>query len=187
MEPLAFYLPTVPFSVIDAVNRYAAATGSPRYACASSGADYNGHHVAVTFNTFRGYWIAEYMWAGRNVIGRGSLAEALTEGKRLHARGAKGATVTAVYPEPRASDRHVAPEARDWFSTVCRAAGMLEGSEGRPAWRTELHDLVSDAFNCEAHFGVPAIGFLTQARDAADYKERVERFLAERRAERRGA
>jgi hypothetical protein len=90
---IALWLPTRPLSLIDMINRRAAATGSPRYASLAESADYNGHHVGVTFNDYRRYWVAEYTWAGRVVIGRGSLEECLRAAKREYDRGAKGATV----------------------------------------------------------------------------------------------
>ena len=70
-----FWIPTRPYSLIDAINRMAAATGSPRYAELATYADYNGHYVTVSFNEYRRYWVAEYTWAGRVVIGRGTLAD----------------------------------------------------------------------------------------------------------------
>lgn len=58
-----YWLPTRPYNVIAAINRMAAATGSPRYAMAAHGADYNGHSVGVYWNHYRGYWLAEYTWS----------------------------------------------------------------------------------------------------------------------------
>lgn len=54
-----YWFPTRPYSLIDAVNRMAAATGSCRYAQLSHYADYNGHHVTVTFNDYRRYWVTQ--------------------------------------------------------------------------------------------------------------------------------
>ena len=60
---LTFHLPVRPYSPIDALNRRAAALGSPGYAQATAYADYNGHHVTLSYNSYRGYYIAQYFWA----------------------------------------------------------------------------------------------------------------------------
>ncbi len=87
----AFHLPVRPYSPIDALNRRAAALGSPRCAELTSHADYNGHHVTVSWNSYRNYYVAEYTWAGRVVLARGSfevcLAAALAEYRRGSADG----------------------------------------------------------------------------------------------------
>lgn len=66
-----YHTPCRPFGIIDAHNRSAAATGGIRYASAAMGANYNGHHVVVEWNSFRGHYVAGYMWAGWHVIARG--------------------------------------------------------------------------------------------------------------------
>src|SRR5215470_7087423 len=50
-----YWLPTRPYTLVDAVNRCAAATGSVRYAMLAADANYNGHHVTVTYNNYRDY------------------------------------------------------------------------------------------------------------------------------------
>lgn len=92
-----FHIPTRPYSPIDAHNRRAAAVGSPRYAAAASNANYNGHRVSVTWNDYRGYYIAEYYWAGRVVLARGSFEQCLRAAVEEHNRGALGSSVV-VYP-----------------------------------------------------------------------------------------
>lgn len=80
-----FELPTRPYSPIDALNRRAAATGSLGYAMRAAGASYNGHRVTVAFNSHRKYWTAEYYWAGRIVLERGSFEDCRAAVSRRHA------------------------------------------------------------------------------------------------------
>jgi hypothetical protein len=96
-----FHLPTRPYSPIDALNRRAAAIGSPRYVMATEYADYNGHHVTVSWNSYRGYYIAQYYWAERIVLERGSFADCLRVALKEYARGALGASAEIA---PRADD-----------------------------------------------------------------------------------
>jgi hypothetical protein len=93
-----FYIPVRPYSPIDAHNRAAAAKGSPRYAQAAAHADYNGHHVTLSWNDYRGYYVAQYFWAGRVVIARGDFASCLRAVVAEHARGALGASASIVVP-----------------------------------------------------------------------------------------
>ena len=90
MPEIEFHVPERPYTPIDALNRRAAAVGSPRYAALTSHADYNGHQVTVAFNDYRQYYTAEYFWAGRQVLARGSFEACLQAALREHARGALG-------------------------------------------------------------------------------------------------
>lgn len=92
----AYHLPTIAYTPIDALNRRAAAVGSPGYAQAAAYADYNGHRVTVTWNDYRGYYIAEYFWAGRVVLARGTFAQCLTAALAEYGRGALGTSVWAT-------------------------------------------------------------------------------------------
>lgn len=88
-----YHLPVRPFSPIDALNRRAAALGSPSYASGASHADYNGHHVTVSWNEYRKYYVCEYTWAGRIVLARGSAEECTAAAVAEYNRGALGASV----------------------------------------------------------------------------------------------
>jgi hypothetical protein len=96
-----FHVPVRPYSPIDALNRRAAAMGSPRYASGAAYADYNGHHVNVWWNSYRGYYIAEYFWAGRIVLARGEFGTCLVAALNEYDRGALGASVSVT---PREDD-----------------------------------------------------------------------------------
>jgi len=90
-----FWLSTRPYTLVDAINRAAAATGSVRYAQAAAGANYNGHSVSVAWNEYRKYWVTEYYWGERVVLYRGrSLEQALQAAKQEYDRGALGARCT---------------------------------------------------------------------------------------------
>lgn len=96
-----FYAPEIPFTPIDALNRRAAAVGSVGYAQAAAGANYNGHRVTVNWNDYRGYYIAQYYWGERRVLGRGTFGEALAAALREYKRGALGCSITV---SPREGD-----------------------------------------------------------------------------------
>ena len=88
-----YWIPTRPYSLIDAVNRAAAATGSIRYAKLASDASYNGHSVTVTYNDYRDYCLCEHFWGGRVVHARGSMESALRAGRREYDLGHRGTRV----------------------------------------------------------------------------------------------
>src|ERR1700722_10981800 len=96
-----FHLPVRPYSPIDALNRRAAALGSQRYAELTGHADYNGHHVTLSWNSYRGYYVAEYTWAGRVVIARGDFVHCLAAVLAEYRRGALGASASV---SPREDD-----------------------------------------------------------------------------------
>lgn len=180
-KEIAYSLPQRPFGVIDAINRQAAATGSVRYAMGAADADYNGHFVSVYFNGYRGYWLAEYTWAGRNVLCRGSLASCLDAAKREYDRGALGSEVVARYPTKKDfSDDHDPSETAEEFARLCVAAGYGEdlGEKGRPSWWTPLHDRVSDALWMERHGLAPAVGFLANSKTVEEYEAKLEAHRA---------
>lgn len=87
------HLPIRPYSPIDALNRRAAALGSPRYAQAASHANYNGHNVTVSWNDYKKYYVCSYTWAGRIVLARGTLEECTAAAVAEYNRGALGASV----------------------------------------------------------------------------------------------
>lgn len=120
---IEFHLPVRPYSPIDAHNRAAAAKGSPRYAQATACASYNGHHVTLSWNDYRRYYVAEYFWAGRVVLGRGSFANCLRAVLDEYARGDLGASAAICVP---ANDAEALTLARS-------APGVVEGS----LWREE--------------------------------------------------
>jgi len=89
-----YWLPTRPYTLVDAVNRGAAATGSVRYAQQAANSGYNGHSVSVTYNDFRNYCICEHYWGGRIVHARGSMETALRAGRSEYDLGHRGTCVT---------------------------------------------------------------------------------------------
>lgn len=88
-----FFAPTRPYDIIAAINRVAVATGSTVNAYKATNADYNGHSVTVGFNKYRGYWIAEHFWAGRNVLCRGQFEDCLKAAITEYNRGALGSSI----------------------------------------------------------------------------------------------
>ncbi len=181
-----FWLPTRPYNVIAAINRMAAATGSMRYASQAAHADYNGHHVTVNFNEYRGYWIAEYFWAGRVVLARGSLREVLRAAKAEHDRGALGSAATASYPKRLgAFGDHKPTETAEDFIALCAEFGFVSEDAQkthRDSWWTPLHDKVNDAMSYEKHGLAPAVGFLANSKTVEEYEAKIDAFIAERKA-----
>jgi len=186
-EKLQLWLPTRPYTLVDAVNRMAAATGSPGYAVAASGADYNGHHVSVFWNSYRGYWISEYFWAGRVVLARGTLAQCLVAAREEYNRGAKGATVLVHVdseltdtmttlgdkPEPTVSEKDL---------RLAEDLGYLpyskEADEAHLAsFRDARFEHVGMALTWERKMGVPAVGLLVNSATAEEYKIKLQAAL----------
>jgi hypothetical protein len=113
-----FHIPVRPFSPIDAHNRAAAAKGSPAYAQATALADYNGHHVSLSWNDYRRYYVAEYFWAGRVVLARGDFATCLRAVVDEHARGALGSSASVV----------VSADDADALAVARGESALVEGS-----------------------------------------------------------
>lgn len=155
-------------TIIDLINRSAAATGSMRLAAAASHADYNGHTVRVWFNDYRRYWIAEYHWAERVVLGRGSFENCLEAAMREFNRGAAFAEVKVTSPRELSQEQ------------ACRAAGLVPEDEVQAETDPKFAE-VGNALWYERHFGIPATHFLIQARDMDEYKAMVDAEFATRR------
>ncbi len=176
-----------PYSIIDAINRVAASTGSMGYAMAAGSADYNGHHVRVYWNEYRGYWLAEYQWGERVVLTRGSLENALRAAAREYGRGAKGASATAFVD---LATMHVKATVADLEAAVAVAEGLgyvverltgadLEAERSKEYatvkaadWWTWKHASAAEAVRLEKQ-GFPAISALLAATDADDYMRRT--------------
>lgn len=126
-----FHVPIRPYGPIDALNMRAAALGSPPYAAATHHANYNGHRVSVAFNDYRQYHTAEYFWAGRVVLARGSFANCLRAALDEFNRGALGASVI-VHARPGDADELALCEAEPLL-----VPGALPRSSEWYTWRHE--------------------------------------------------
>lgn len=132
-----YHIPERPYSPIDALNRRAAALGSPGYAMATAGADYNGHRVGLSWNSYRGYYIAEYTWLGRQVIARGDFAACLAAVLREQARGALG---SCAQISPREDDAEAI--------ALCEATPELVAGDLNSAdrsWYTWRHQCAAES------------------------------------------
>jgi hypothetical protein len=171
------WLPTIPYSLIDCINRVAAAQGSPRYAMAASDADYNGHYVIVDQSPVRPGWRAHYTWAGINWLTRGAdVRHALRVAHDEYKRGAKGATVLAAAIPEDAVD-------------FARSLGYVDYSEEIGAahyatWKDARFEEVGSAMRYERQLGCPAVGFLANSKTLEEYKAKVDAFFQEQRARR---
>ena len=173
-----FHLPVRPYSPIDAHNRMAAALGSPRMASLTHYADYNGHHVTLSWNSYRGYYVAEYFWAGRVVIARGSFAACLRAVVDEYARGALGSSAAII---PRADDT-------DAMSLALATPGVVEGSlwtidpDGvkqlsRGTWWTWRHQVASESAKDMANPRAMKILFDWDLCQAANTREEYEQAV----------
>ncbi len=150
-----FHMPAKPYSLVDAINRCAAATGSMRYAMATGDADYNGHALALYWNDYRGYYVCDYHWGERVVLVRDAdFARALAGAKREFARQGRGASLRI---STRPQDAHIAEADPD----------VKAGEEGEAAWRDWKYSEVGFAVkhNWTHH--------LIAATDPDDYRRRI--------------
>jgi hypothetical protein len=159
-ERIYFHLPTRPYGIVDAHNRAAAAKGSLSYADATHGADYNGHHVGVDFNTYRGYWVTEYTWNGRNVLARGSFADAINAAKAEHERGALGSSAHLTIQKDH-------PEAAS-LAALAEATGWTRGSSEDRTWHTWRHKVAAESARDYAHPGAMVLIFDLALLEAAE-------------------
>jgi len=170
-----FLAPTKPYSLVDALNRAALATGSMRAAGAGHSADYNGHHNIVEYNTFRRYWVVRYTWAGSHVVYRGhDFATAVEAGLRAYDGQGRGASLRVNVPEGDAESLAVA-------RSHPRLVSEAESKAAEAEWRTDLHGLVHTALDWERKCGVPT-SLLLESRDGLDWNRRLDAYLAARRA-----
>lgn len=172
-----FWIPTRPYNLIGAINRMAAATGSMRYAQLAADADYNGHHVTVSFNDYRGYWIAEYFWAGRNVLARGELSHCLRAAKEEHDRGALGSTVVVTV----STDEDAAEVMAAGFAPYDKESEAAHFA----AWKDARFAEINGAMDYERHGLAPAVGFLANSATVEEYEAKLETFFAQRKAAQR--
>jgi len=166
-----YWLPTRPYSLVDAVNRVAAATGSVRYARLSADASYNGHSVTVTYNDYRDYCICEHFWGGRVVHCRGSMDAALRAGRREYDLDHRGMCVTTCDLTVDEAKVAIALGYIPWSQDAEEAWMAL--------WYTDLHACVGQALGDARYFGGDTVHLLLQASDKVDYQERRQRAFAD--------
>lgn len=145
MKMIEFHIPVRPYSPIDAHNRAAAAKGSPRYAQMTSGANYNGHHVTLAWNDYRGYYVAEYYWAGRCVIGRGDFASCLRAVIEEYNRGALGASASIIIPENNSAALEIARAEKSLIEGSMWKRGPDHEWKRDLSWWTWRHDIGAES------------------------------------------
>lgn len=165
--PTVFHLPVRPYSPIDALNRRAAATGSPRYVEATGYADYNGHHVTLSWNDYRGYYVAGYFWGDRIVIARGNFDRCLAATVAEYGRGALGASASV---HPREGDE-------DALALCNSTEGLVAGVCTRATWYTWRHECATASVRDYAHPQSLAMVFDWKLMLAAETREAYEAAL----------
>lgn len=167
-----FELPLKPYSVTDAINRSAVATGSPRMAQEGESSNYNGHHLTLDWNEFRGYYIVQYWWAGRRVLTRtADFQAALQCLKSNYNSQGRGASAT------------IAPHTEDDLA-ICQADPDLLTSQQAEAkqneWYTWKHGEAGWYVQFYAKQGIP-VSYLLEATSKEDYEARIKAHWAARR------
>ena len=172
-----FHLPVIPYSPIDALNRRAAALGSPRYAQAAAYADYNGHCTSTHWNDYRQYYVTEYFWAGRVVLARGSFESCLREALVSYARGALGSSATV---SPRADDA-AAIALCEAEPKLVRGSLWVVGDDGRElnqgSWYTWRHRAAAESARDSANPRASTLIFDWELMQAADSRQDYEAAL----------
>lgn len=160
-----YHLPVRPFSPIDALNRRAAAVGSTRYAELAGHANYNGHHVTVSFNEYRKYYIAGYFWAGHITLARGAAEHCVAAAVEEYNRGALGASVAIAL---RGEDvDHIVGKFVQLVPGTCKFAHETD-------WYTWRHECAAQAARDAANPRLPVMIFdwplMQAAADRAAYE-----------------
>ena len=143
----SWHLPIIEYSAVDMLNRWAAASGSMEYAMATGSADYNGHHVTVTYKPHAvsgATWNAEYFWGGRVVLGRGRLEQCLRAAAEYYALGHKGAAV-AVELTSEAPEEYLGQKILARFHKY--TPGKMPRDVTAADWWSATHEAVRDAMH----------------------------------------
>lgn len=167
-----WHIPEIPYSPIDALNRRAAALGSPGYAQVTHYADYNGHRVSVCWNDYRGYYIAEYWYGGRVVLARGRFLDVMRAAIQEYRRGALGCAVSVGL---RAGDTEAEKICRNTSELV---PGDLNSSD-RP-WYTWKHTCAARSARDSANPGALRMNFDWELLQASSTEEEYEKALADK-------
>lgn len=161
-----YHLPTRPYSPIDELNRRSAAMGSVGYAERAAHANYNGHHVTMTWNSYRKYYVAEYFWAGRVVLARGAADHCTAAAVAEYDKGALGASVS------------VSLRGEDVERVLLQFPQLAPGlCESKPEWRTWRHECAARAARDAANPRLPVMLFDWDLMQRANTREEYEQAL----------
>jgi hypothetical protein len=154
-----FHIPTKPYDATACLNRIALAQGSMSYASKGQHADYNGNHITVVWNDYRGYYICEYMWAGRQVVARSENAESILKSaiSEYMAQGL-GASLSIQLRGQDAVYAEMFPK-------------LIEGKQdGLGDWWTWKHEEMASAYRLEKQLGRPYAAWLLKAETIEEYR-----------------
>lgn len=169
MQAQTYYLPEIPYSPIDALNRRAAALGSPMYSRMCSTANYNGHRVSVTWNDYRGYYITQYYYGERVVLARGKFAYCLRAAIDYYKLGHLGACISI---SPREDDMEA--------DQICQSTpDLLQGelNDADRSWWTWRHTWASRSARDTANPNALRTRFDWDLMQAAQTEEEYEQAL----------
>lgn len=163
------HAPVRPYSPIDALNRRAAKVGSPGYAMLTANVNYNGHHISVSYNTYRKYYIAEYCWAGRVVLSRGTLTQCVAAAMTYYNRGDLGASV---------SIGHIRSEDEAELDALVAQHGLVPGDAPRKlTWYTWRHEAAVESVRDYANPGGFTMVFDWEIMQAVSTREEYENAI----------
>lgn len=142
------------------------------------GIDDNGtaHTVGVDWNSFRGYWIAEYNYAGRNVICRGTFEACLASAKAWLDRASTGSRISVSLSETKDAEIITQMSTDKTFSVEPACWKERNKQWHAVDWRREFF---GDAIHDWTMFGIPP-STLTTASDVNDYKSKKEAYFNKR-------
>lgn len=132
----------------------------------ASHANYNGHHVTVSWNDYRNYYVCRYTWAGDVVLARGSAETCIKAAVTEYNRGALGASVdVSLLGEDAARVAPLFPEL---------APGRCEF---KPAWHTWQHECAAAAARDSANPRLPVMVFDWELMQSTETREAYEAGL----------
>jgi hypothetical protein len=167
-----WHVPEIPYSPIDALNRRAAALGSPGYAQTTAYANYNGHSISVSWNDYRGYYITQYYYGERVVLARGDFASCLKAALREYERGALGCSVSIGLKDNDSEAEEICK------STEKVKSGKL--SESDRSWYTWKHTCAARSARDSANPTALRMNFDWNLLLAAESEAQYERALTEK-------
>jgi len=192
---MAFWIPTKPYTLKEAILRMRVATGDVPTAQACASADFNGHRLSLTWNEYRQYYVGSYIWSGQQVLTRSAnLQDALAAMLTAYDVGGKGTCLIVV---PR-SDRveilgqgnvlfttRETPCQEDWAFAAAHprlrphSKKIMEAAHAQ--WQNWQFSRVGEALLWERQLGAPLQLFL-DATSAKEWDAARNKFFEDRRA-----
>lgn len=168
-----YFCPTKPYTLSDAINRAALATGGVATAIAGEHNDFNGHAVRIWWNPTRENYVAEYQWGKRNVLAISTdIRRVLWNAIQFYAHDGRGASVDITI---KAEDAAVMAEFPEVLSYDDTTPDQVDST-----WRTWAHGKAHSAVNAWRQLGIP-LHLLQEAESYEDWQRRQQEWCDARR------